>query len=71
MIPRRGRNARLPIPVRWGGGDGEEGEGGVGERGLERKMRGGEKRQREGGRLERSRCLLDDSWVEILHLFLL
>ena len=65
MIPRRGRNARLPIPVRWGW-DGEEGEGGVGE-----EMTGGEKRQREGERVERSRCLLDDSWVEILHLFLL
>ena len=41
MIPRRGRNARLPIPVRWGGGGG----GGGGWRGGRR--RGG---RRRGGR---------------------
>ena len=67
MIPRRGRNARLPIPGGVGGGRGWRG----GRRREGEEMRGGEKRQREGGRLERSRCLLDDSWVEILHLFLL
>ena len=69
MIPRRGRNARLPIPVRWRGGGGRGWRGGRRREGEE--MRGGEKRQREGERVERSRCLLDDSWVEILHLFLL
>ena len=56
-IPRRGRNARLPIPVGGGrGAGGKSREGGEGEGGEVGEVRGEMAKGSEEGRVERSQC---------------